>query len=246
MNRVLTRFKQTGFTIVEILIVIAVIGVLATIVVVAYSGIQASARDKSLLSDLDALDGIETRCGLNKTACGITATDAAKAWYSGTGADSYLQFTPSNGNVIDVVVNGTDYCIRGYNPSSTKDSITNAAIKESTDGICAVLAPSVAAGGVFSAPSTFTLVRVSNYIQLTATWSPVTSAYSYTLQYATNPGFSPSTLVHNITGTSRTFIPAPATGSQLYYARVYAVDVIDAVSDPSPTATATTGTVLPP
>ena len=246
MDRVVTRIKQTGFTIVELIIVIVVIGILATIVVVAYSGIQSSARDASLLSDLDALDGIETRCGLNKTACGIASTDAAKAWYSGSGTDSYLQFTQSDGNIIDVVVNGTDYCMRAYNPKGTKNSISNAAIKESTDGICATLPPSVAAGGVFGAPSTFTLARVANYIQLTATWSPVTSAYSYTLQYATNPGFSPSTLVHNITGTSRTFTPAPATASQLYYARVYAVDVMDAVSDPSPTATATTGTISPP
>lgn len=43
---------QRGFTIVELLIVIVVIGVLAAIVVVAYNGITASARDAAIQSDL--------------------------------------------------------------------------------------------------------------------------------------------------------------------------------------------------
>lgn len=37
--------KQTGFTIVELLIVIVVVAILATISIVAYNGIQARARD---------------------------------------------------------------------------------------------------------------------------------------------------------------------------------------------------------
>lgn len=47
------RPHQTGFTIVELLIVIVVIGILATISIVAYSGIQQRAIAASLTSDLD-------------------------------------------------------------------------------------------------------------------------------------------------------------------------------------------------
>lgn len=47
--------RQTGFTIVELLIVIVVIGVLAAITIVAYNGIQARARDTARKSDLVAL-----------------------------------------------------------------------------------------------------------------------------------------------------------------------------------------------
>jgi general secretion pathway protein G len=43
---------QSGFTIVELLIVIVVIGILAAITIVAYNGIQSRARETSLRSDL--------------------------------------------------------------------------------------------------------------------------------------------------------------------------------------------------
>lgn len=128
--------RTRGFTIVELIVVITVIGVLATIAVLGYNGIQASANDKSVLSDLDTIEGIQTHYGLKNNTGG-------KAWYSGDGADSDLKFTPSKGNVIDVAVNSTDYCIRIYNISSaTYKNLDNAAQKESTAGACSSLQPS--------------------------------------------------------------------------------------------------------
>ena len=47
--------KQTGFTIVELLIVIVVIGILAAITIVAYNGVQVRARDNIRKSDLAAI-----------------------------------------------------------------------------------------------------------------------------------------------------------------------------------------------
>lgn len=46
------RQKQTGFTIVELLIVIVVIGILAAITVVAYNGVQARAATAKKQSDI--------------------------------------------------------------------------------------------------------------------------------------------------------------------------------------------------
>lgn len=48
--------KQKGFTIVELLIVIVVIAILATISVVAYSGIQDRAKYTKALSDLQSIN----------------------------------------------------------------------------------------------------------------------------------------------------------------------------------------------
>lgn len=44
--------RQSGFTIVELLIVIVIIGILAAITIVAYNGIQDRARNASIQSDL--------------------------------------------------------------------------------------------------------------------------------------------------------------------------------------------------
>ena len=47
--------RQSGFTIVELLIVIVVIGILAAITIVAYSGIQSRATDSVNLSNSSAI-----------------------------------------------------------------------------------------------------------------------------------------------------------------------------------------------
>ena len=47
--------RQSGFTIVELLIVIVVIGILAALVITTYSGIQAKARNSKRQVDLQSL-----------------------------------------------------------------------------------------------------------------------------------------------------------------------------------------------
>lgn len=48
--------RQTGFTIVELLIVIVIIGILATITIIAYNGIQSRARVSSVQSTLESVN----------------------------------------------------------------------------------------------------------------------------------------------------------------------------------------------
>lgn len=49
--------NNRGFTIVELLIVIVVIGILAALVIVTYNGIQQKARDTERKTDIKALQG---------------------------------------------------------------------------------------------------------------------------------------------------------------------------------------------
>ena len=48
--------RQKGFTIVELLIVIVVIGILATLVIVTFTGIQQKARNTKRQTDINAVD----------------------------------------------------------------------------------------------------------------------------------------------------------------------------------------------
>lgn len=50
------KHKQYGFTIVELLIVIVVIGILAAITIVAYNGIQTRAKNTQLFSAMDTYE----------------------------------------------------------------------------------------------------------------------------------------------------------------------------------------------
>lgn len=67
--------KQTGFTIVELLIVIVVIGILAAITVVAYNGIQGRANDMAIQSDLQS---IAKKIELYRVDAGVYPAGAAQ------------------------------------------------------------------------------------------------------------------------------------------------------------------------
>lgn len=123
---------RAGFTLVELLIVIVIIGILAAITIVSYKGIRASAIDKSVQNDVDKFNTAEVSYSLKHGG-------AVKAYNSGNGYDSDLGVSVTNGNIIDIVTNAVDYCIRGYNPNGTKKTAATAFIYESILGACTSL-----------------------------------------------------------------------------------------------------------
>lgn len=80
--------KQRGFTIVELLVVIVVIGILAAITVVAYNGIQGRARDSARMSDINA---IRKALEVYKSFNGEYPDENAASWeYSYTDPQNFM------------------------------------------------------------------------------------------------------------------------------------------------------------
>lgn len=113
----LPKRKQTGFTIVELLIVIVVIAILATISIVAYSGIQARARDSKRTNDIaqikkallayDAIHGGVVRPGVSGYAK-PSGEPSMAGWDVSTSASWLIFLRSSNGNMPVDPVNVLD------------------------------------------------------------------------------------------------------------------------------------------
>lgn len=69
-----TKIKYGGFTLVELLIVIAIIGILASIVVVNLSSARTKARDAKALSSMQSLHKIAEMCLLGGSNIVIPST----------------------------------------------------------------------------------------------------------------------------------------------------------------------------
>jgi len=123
---------HAGFTLVEILIVIAVIGILAAITATSYNGAQQRGYDVAILSDADAMDGALSNLSLNsggKLDLGETGYFYSDAAYETSDANgkqvlddlnAKLDFKPTKGNSIDVKLTDDDkeYCVRVFNEKS--------------------------------------------------------------------------------------------------------------------------------
>ena len=105
------RYQQSrsGFTIVELLIVIVVIGILAAITIVAFNGIQSRARATVMQNDIaQAVRKLEA-----------TKVTSASGTYPATQVDAALQ--ASGGNTLNYYYDSStkSYCIEAINGATT-------------------------------------------------------------------------------------------------------------------------------
>lgn len=102
--------KQAGFTIVELLIVVVVIAILATITVVAFNGIQQQSRDSARTSAVSqirkALEAYKVQCGRYPAHTSIGSN--APAGFSGNWGTGYTYSVDTAGNWLRNVTRSCD------------------------------------------------------------------------------------------------------------------------------------------
>jgi prepilin-type N-terminal cleavage/methylation domain-containing protein len=144
--------KQKGFTIVELLIVIIVIGILATLVLVTYAGVQAKARDTKRQTDVDALQShletfyaqygfYPTLCDLQTISYGFTANcnTSAGTTLATSFVETFMQgldpsglVSPSGGAIAATATNTGGY---SYGYVATGTGCTNTTATTVTGGV---------------------------------------------------------------------------------------------------------------
>lgn len=187
MRHALRDSQHSGFTIVELLIVIVVIGILAAITVIAYSGVQNRARIASLSSQLN---GASKSLALHEVDAGRYPATLAEA-NNGQGIkasqDTSYQYTTS----------GSTYCLTATT-GVTSYKVSNDATTPSAGG-CA----GHGVGGV--APVT-NLATNPSFETSTAGWV-YTSGSGYTGAITSSQAF---------TGANSYALTAPTTGADRY------------------------------
>lgn len=127
----LPRVKTSGFTLVELMIVVAIIAVLSVIGVTIFSGIQKDSRDARRRADVDAMaTAMEANYGKAPAVAGQYGAMAAAFFADGT-----LPVDPTGTNVAtDAQCPGVcKYCVRQ-------------GAAQQTPGACSIATQAVAAG----------------------------------------------------------------------------------------------------
>jgi prepilin-type N-terminal cleavage/methylation domain-containing protein len=112
--------KNKGFTIVELLIVIIIIGILATLVIVTFTGINQKARNSKRQTDVNAItshvQAFYAQYGFYPTQADLVSTSFRSSYMKGLDAKA-LQDPKQNGTgTIGTSVGAAQY---GYVASST-------------------------------------------------------------------------------------------------------------------------------
>lgn len=130
------RDKDKGFTLVELLVVIVIIGILAGIAIPLFLNQRKKGVDAGTQSDLKALATVQETYYVDKQVYTTVKADlTAEGWI------------PTDGSVVGAAIVDGAYCLRGYNPDGSKNAAGTAyfyasdggGLSDTQKGVCAGL-----------------------------------------------------------------------------------------------------------
>ncbi len=227
-----------GFTLVELVVVIAVIGILAGISIVGFSRYQADTRDarrsSSVISITEALEkyydvnGEYPSC----SALSATGTNVSQATLKGINQSTLIapQASSSDTNSIKCTSSGSILTSSGidffeYQGDGSPDCNGSGSClqftlkyKDEGSGTIKTISSRRNTDIVTSGATSITSITAIDFSQVNLSWSSVANASTYTIQRATNAGFT-TNLASATTASTSTTITGLSYGT-LYYFRV--------------------------
>ena len=219
---------KKGFTIVELLIVIAIIGILSIIIIVAYNGVTRNASISLLEAELSKAS---RQLDVDRVANGGIYPDTMEEADGGKGVNfadqAELMYTPYNDQ------DPANYCLT----ASIGDIIYH--ISRETppkEGYCEDHAPI----GITEPPQIATMSDSTS--QITVSWEAVEEAETYALEWSTSEDFSGVSSEDEISGLQH--VVGGLSQDTTYYFRAYAVNSAG-TSQPSEVVSETTQLAAP-
>ena len=201
--------RPLGFTIVELLVVIVVIGVLASISLIAYTGISNKAKEASVISDLDNTNKQFKLFQVENS--GYPSTIDCAQPNSTTNKCIKLSGDNTLGAYnVDNTATPQTFCLTIKNGSNITKNITHDGVI--TDGACTYAFPVTIAANS-PAPTADTI-----YLS----WPTITGTIdSYTLERATDSGFTANlTTLTPPAPSATTYTSSGLTSATTYYYRL--------------------------
>ena len=108
MNRLLNNRRKKGFTLVEIMIVVLIIGILLAIAIPNFIKARETSRTKSCIANLRQMDAAKEQWAMDNNASNGSAVTGGLATL--VGAAGYIKATPScpSGGTYTLGAIGTD------------------------------------------------------------------------------------------------------------------------------------------
>jgi prepilin-type N-terminal cleavage/methylation domain-containing protein len=236
--------RAHGFTIVEVLVVVAIIGILATITSIGFNRYQTDARDNARYSKVtilaEALEKYYDNNGEYPSCSAISGAASTVTTSVLPGVEMNTLLTPQSAagdtnsiKCIDLTGVAGEADIFAYYPAdrslscSGSQSCLDFILKykeESSNQIKAIASRRTAI--ISSSEATTVTVTSVDFSQIALSWTPVGNAVDYTLQQATNSDFTANLVESNLLTTSAT--ASSLDSGTLYYFRVVANFSIEA------------------